>query len=193
MPELELHAWVDESMHPPSAPEQDGLYLLGCAVADPETCETMREVLRSMTPSGKERLHWHDEDDDLRLEIASMIAELDLVKMVVVGSSYNPRKDERARRQCLERLFAELSQLGVSRVTLESRGTRDARDVKWFTSMIGKGMLKTLRAGHGLPLEDPMLWLPDAIAGATGMARRRSLRGPLEALGVVEHITITLT
>lgn len=193
MPELELHAWVDESMHAPSDDGGDGLYLLGCAVADPHTCDAMRTVLRSMTPPGKERLHWHDEDDDFRMKIAAAISEMDLVKMVVIGSPYDPRKDERARRQCMERLFVELNELGVSQVTLESRGPRDAKDVKWLTTMIGKGMLRTLRARHGLPLEEPMLWVPDAIAGAAGMARKRSLGGPLEALGTVEHIAVTLT
>lgn len=43
---FELHAWVDESMRSFNVAEP--LYMLGAAIADPSSCESVRDDLRAV-------------------------------------------------------------------------------------------------------------------------------------------------
>ncbi len=192
---FELHAWVDESMH--SAPDGrpgDGMYVLAAAVADPAACEPVRERLVHLVPSGKQRLHWRDEDDALRRQMAGAVGSCDLAHVVVVGSRFDNRRQERARRRCMERLFFQLESLEVSRVTLESRtASLNKRDQEMFAALRGCGAMRGLRAEFGLPSAEPMLWVPDVVAGAVGLDRRGMGSEPLESIAAsLEIIDITV-
>ena len=92
--------------------------------------------------------------------------------IVAVGSPVHRQKQERARRCCLECVLYELDQMGVTQVWLESRApSQDRRDRRLVDSARDKGLVS-----HGLvldfagPHQEPMLWLPDAVAGAVTAA-----------------------
>ena len=66
-----------------------------------------------------------------------------------------------------------LEQLGVSQVFLEARTqTLIRRDREQVANLVGKKLITSaLRVGIARPLEEPMLWVPDAVAGAVGADR----------------------
>ncbi|MDQ0733524.1 hypothetical protein QFZ57_004383 [Arthrobacter sp. B1I2] len=166
---FELHAWVDESMRTVNVEEP--LYMLGAAVADPSFCQPVREELRSMLRQGP-KLHWRDMDDRSKKLSMNLLRPVDAAHVVVVAAPLDPRRQERARAKCMERLFAELGDLGVSSVFLESRtkslNERDMRLVDKFRG--SRAMPPTLRVEVQLPSLEPMLWIPDQILGAIGDA-----------------------
>lgn len=184
MSTFELHAWVDESMHGAGGDRAQGIYILAAVIADPAACDPVRARLRALVPKSEVRLHWNRESGKLRMEIAKALSECDLAHLVVVGANYDQSHQERARRQCMERLFSELEQHGVTRVVLESRTpSLNKRDERMFDALRGKQMMTGLRADFGLPSSEPMLWVPDAVAGVIGADLRHAQPEPRAALG----------
>jgi hypothetical protein len=176
---------MDESHQDPSPYLDAAIYLLAATVAAPEVCESVRDTLGALVAKGKDRLHWHDEvGRSRRLALAEAVADEHLTHIVVVGSPLNPRKPERARRRCLERLMVELCALGVGQIWAESRASADNQRDR---AMLG--YLRTTRVVPGslrmdfvTPLAEPMLWAPDIVAGVVGRARARGDSAPLDAL-----------
>jgi hypothetical protein len=168
----ELHAWVDESIHSPVSGVSEGMYVLAAAVAPADMCDSTRASLRSLIPRGAARLHWRHESAPLKRKIAATITGLDFTGLVVVG--VRPDGPERARRMCMERLLFELDEMRISTVWLESRTqSLNRKDQTMVAALRSKKVIsELLRAEFQLPSQEPMLWLPDAIAGAVGMARK---------------------
>jgi hypothetical protein len=79
--------------------------------------------------------------------------------MVVVGHPVEARRQERARRKCIERLMYLLHTLGVSRVALETRTPYlNRRDSRMIDAMRGAQTIPShLRLEFARPLDDPML------------------------------------
>ncbi len=166
-----LTAWIDESVivgdeHRP------GAYTLASVIADSAAVADLRDALRTLTEPKIVRLHWKAESAKRRDLIAQTIAGLDIAVIVAVGSPVHRQKQERARRCCLECVLYELDQVGVTQVWLESRApSQDRRDRRLVDSARDKGLVS-----HGLvldfagPLQEPMWWLPDAVAGAVTSA-----------------------
>lgn len=176
-------AWVDESVHFGAAGA--GFYVLAAAVGHPDSVEPTRSALRCLVPRPRRRLHWHGEDDDTRRRLVGLIATLDLIHVVVVHELGDARKQERARRQCLGRLLFELDQLEAGRILIESRGAAlDRRDRTMAAAWRSTSALSVdLRVEFARPLDEPMLWLPDAVAGVVREARRTGEDTMLERLG----------
>lgn len=167
--EFELQAWVDESVH-----NDHGLYVLAAAVADPSVCEGHRNLLRTHVRSPRHRLHWVSEERKDRARLIESLAALDLAYVVTIAGPLSRKKTERARRKCFERLLLELGHIGVTTVWVESRGPAlDQRDKTMTAAMRSAGMpLGELRIEFSKPLEEPMLWIPDAVAGAVAAAKK---------------------
>ena len=195
-----LTAWVDESIHAAmrtaNGTMTDGMYILAAVIADSGTCEPIREELRRLLPGRAKRLHWRDENPRRRRVIAGALAGLDVTHVMVVGIPVDPHRQERARRLCLERLLHELNALGVTRVWVETRTeSLNKRDIRMIDALRSAGTLPDRVAiGFADPVAEPMLWLPDAVAGAVGAHRRGTDHEPYEMLrqAMTEH-TITLT
>lgn len=83
-------------------------------------------------------------------------------------------KQEHARRQCLARLLWELEPWRVSTVWLEARTqSLNRKDLKVIDAWRSHGKLPAaMRVEFGLPSVEPMLWIPDAVAGAIAAARK---------------------
>src|SRR5690349_17402803 len=102
-----LHAWVDESMHA-ATDHSPAMYLLAATYGDPLGCEPTRDALRGLLLGKAKRLHWRDEDAARQRKIAAAVAGCDVLCTVVVATPLDEKKQERARRKCMERLFFEL-------------------------------------------------------------------------------------
>lgn len=164
---FELHAWVDESMRTVNVAQP--LYMLGAAIADPASCESVRDDLRALRKKGP-KLHWREMDSSSKKLSMELLGRIDAAHIVVVAAPMDPRRQERARAKCMERLLAELGDLGVSAVFLESRTkSLNTRDLRLIDKLRGsRAMPRSLRVDIKLPSAEPMLWIPDQILGAVG-------------------------
>jgi RNase H-fold protein (predicted Holliday junction resolvase) len=153
----------------------------------------IRQILRSLLYQRQARLHWRDEEALRRTKIAEAIGGLDLAATVVIGMPLAKSKQERARRKCLEALLPHLEAMGVTRVVMEER-TRSLveADRKMLTAVRGKRLITTaLRVETARPKDEPMLWLPDSVAGALGAARDRGKPEWLELTGRIDRIEVS--
>jgi hypothetical protein len=174
-------------------PDDQGAYLLVAVVVEAARIDEVRQILRSLLYQRQERLHWRDEEAPRRSKIAETIGGLDLAATVVIGTPLAKSKRERARRKCLETLLPSLEAMGVTRVVMEERTpTLVAADRKMLTAVRGKRLItKALRVETARPKEEPMLWLPDSVAGAFGAARDRGQSEWLALIGRVEQIEVS--
>jgi hypothetical protein len=176
-----LHAWVDESIQ---RTDGSGCYLLAAAVIRPSGADGVRDELRRLLPGRSRRLHWRDEGMRRRRILAGAVASIEAVHTVVIGTPVDHRRQERARRLCLERLVFELRSRGVTHVWMESRTpTLNARDrmmvdVLRIRRVIGDDLV----VDTALPEQEPLLWLPDIVAGAVGLDRRGGDPAPYRML-----------
>ena len=166
-----LSAWVDESVIVGPA-GGSGTYTMAAAVTDHGRCDELRHVLTDLAIKPGVRLHWVSESVKRRDLIAEAIGRMDIAAILTVGTSMERSRQERARRCCLERLLYELDQFGVSEAWLESRAAaQDRRDLRLVDSARRKRLIShELQVGFARPTGEPMLWLPDAVAGAMSAA-----------------------
>lgn len=157
-------AYVDESMRAGA-----GVYLLAAACLDnTELVEARAAVAQLGRPT--RRFHWRNEEPDDRAKAVGVVASLPALHLVVVAARLDPRRQERARRHCLRRLLFELDAAGVTHAWLESRGRRhDLRDLQAVNVLrIQRAVGTALVVDHARPLDEPLLWVPDIVAGAIG-------------------------
>jgi len=185
----QLHAFVDESMR--LTADNQGTYLLAAVVCDPAGCDPVREMLRSLRYRRQPRLHWHAEEDPRKAKIAESIGALALPATVVIGMPLARTKQERARAKCMEALLPELEAQSVVRVWLESRTpSLVLRDMRLVDALRSQRLITPgIRVDTALPSQEPMLWLPDAVAGAVaadrdGQPEYLALIGPVQQIEV---------
>lgn len=163
-----LTAYIDESLREAVS----GLYVLASVTVPGERAEGVRGVLRAGLRNRRPRFHWTDEQSADREAMTKVVSDLALPGLVVVASPMDPRRSERARRVCLTRLLWELGQRGVHEVVLESRQGLDGDDRVHIVRVQRAGYLAAgLRYTFGRPLQEPLLWLPDLVAGAVAYDR----------------------
>jgi uncharacterized membrane protein len=168
----ERAAWVDESIHVSATVPT---YVLAAVIADPSGCDPIREGLRTLVRRPRQRIHWRNEEPADRLQAVSLIADAGLDHIVVVASPLNPRKQERARRKCMEQLaFHFTTEPGLAIAYLESRtASLNRADEAMFAALRGSQVIdSSLRFEFALPSLDPMLWAADVVAGAVAASYR---------------------
>ncbi|WP_375001745.1 hypothetical protein [Aeromicrobium sp. CTD01-1L150] len=160
------HAWIDESAD--VGGYSPGFYVLAATISDIPRSQAIRSTLRSLVFPGQHRIHWRDETPRRRHHLAGAIADLDLTHVVAIAPA-DASKQERARRKCLQRLLYEVHQYGVTRVWLESRqDALDHRDREMVAALHStRAVPRSLTVDFARPLDEPMLWLPDVVAGMT--------------------------
>lgn len=164
-------AYVDES-------ESDrrldpDTYILAAALVQEDHHDEIRDDLRRRLRPGQRKLHWHDESDQSRKAITEAVAALPALHVIVVRDSRPGESPERRRRKCFERLAYELHQRGVRLITAEARERKqNAREVRYFNTLrAGKVIDRSMRLWHITGPAEPLLWIPDAVAGAVTAAR----------------------
>lgn len=168
-------------------------YLLGVVVAEDSRCDELRERMRELHTRGP-KLHWRDLEGAEQARVIASIAAFDAYHVVVVGAPVNPRKQERARALCIQRMLWELERQGVTRLTLESRGrSLDGADMRTVERMRGAQSLgRSLRVFHALPSGEPMLWVADQTLGAYGesIANRSQFFEPTRSATTIVDIRL---
>lgn len=185
-----LHAWIDESVD--VHPLFNGSYILVATVSHPDDTQHLREHLLALTRPSWKRLHWREEDERDRARIVRALRQVSLTHVIVVAPA-EAKRQERARRKCLQRLLFELDHLGITRASIESRqAAQDRRDQEMVEAMRGAHALSNgLRVVFAKPLDDPLLWIPDAVAGMTLAALRDGNHSWLDQLdGSYDLITL---
>lgn len=149
-----------------------GLYVLASVAVPDDRADDVRQTLRSGLRHKRARFHWHDEQEGDRQAMAKLAADLQLSSLVAVSTPIDPKRPERARRACLTRLLWELEQWAVLDVVFESRQNRDRADRAHIVrAQKARHVSAWLTYGFALPLQEPLLWLPDLVAGAVAHAR----------------------
>lgn len=159
-------AFVDESQS--NSVLDPCTYMLAAAVCDSLALSAAREAVAALRLKGQHKVHWRDEGDKRRQEIAETIAAVPLRHLVVVRDGQTGERLERRRRHCLERLLHELDQMGVGTVTFESRGPKDdKRDRDMLDALRAKKVVAAgLRMEHMAGPHEALLWAADAVCGA---------------------------
>ncbi|MFC5814630.1 hypothetical protein [Nonomuraea harbinensis] len=160
-------AYVDESMR-----LSHGLYLMAAVLVPPAQADFHRAALRGLLLRRQRRLHWRDENAKRRTLIIETVAGLRPSALVVVGTGLEARRQERARRKCMEHLLWELGRRPVTEIFFESRGPwLDAADRKLIDILRTRHAISPrLRALWVPAVEEPLTWLPDVVAGAASLA-----------------------
>jgi len=171
------------------------LYVIAAAVIAAENHDLARDLMRPLlrpplAPSSAIKLHYRDLSPTGRRKAAETVSGIEATHLVVVGVPVNPRKQERARRKCLERLLIELDAWDVEQLLLETRiQTQNRLDIKLVSAVHAKRYIsRRLWVDHRLPSTEPLLWIPDIVAGAVGDARE----GAPEILDIFEHRVIEI-
>lgn len=168
MPPTRLVAYVDESMR--RVDPTTMCYFMAGAVLAEDRCDAVRDVLQPLARRATKRIHWRDEELRAKELIVKTVLTAKVESVVVVGAMIDHTNQERARQQVLKHLLYELDQRQVSHALLESRhAERDRHDTKSIGQFRNAHYLsRRLSVSHGQPLQEPLLWLPDIVAGAAG-------------------------
>lgn len=162
-------AYVDESQI--GGTGHNGPYVMVATIVLDGDEDDHRRHLSRAKPNGMRKLHWYSCKPDVRQSVISTVQELPLMHWAVVMKPADGESPERTRRKCIERLFWELAGLGmVGQVCMESRGPADdRRDMQMVGSLKTQRTIPgSMRVDHIRGVDDPLLWLPDAVCGAVG-------------------------
>jgi hypothetical protein len=169
------HVFVDESKR--------DLYLVAAAVIAPTNLNGARTALRALQLPGTRKVHFQAESDAFRRKFLGQVNELQVTARIYTAGG---RTDLDSRRRILIQLVGDLVTMGASRLVIErddSLVIHDQRAIKAERSRLLAA--NTLRFDHLGGTEDPLLWLPDAIAWA--WCRNRTWRS--QVAGIVTDIT----
>jgi hypothetical protein len=177
---------VDEAIYRPG----DGVYVLAAVLVPDEAKNALRRELRRVPPGGRRRLHWHHEANRERFATLRLAAAHAAGLLAYRWSPAPSRTHETIRGQLLTTLAAEIAKRRALELVIEGRQERnDHADRTVLAQAQRDGDVPwTLSYGHRTPLEEPLLWLPDALAGAALSGARGDTRY-VEALGSAVAIT----
>jgi len=161
-------AFADESLR-----VRDGLYVLAAVIVADSNADDIRHTLRDLRQGRQARLHWREEGSKRRRILVTAIRELPYTGVVVVADGMAPGRQERARRQCIERLLTELTGQGITSVVFERRHPElDARDRVMVAALQRRRSIPAgLHASWQPAAAEPLLWLADIAAGAAALAQ----------------------
>jgi hypothetical protein len=159
-------AFIDESARH-RAREDTCVYTLAAVIVDDAAVDAVRDAMNNLRYRGNATVHWRKERAERRKLIAAAVAELPVEAVVTVCMHASDMKAERARRLCMKRLLAHLSELGADDVTFESRhAQQDQADRDMLTGLRRERTVRAdMRVSWMLPSE-PILWAADVFASA---------------------------
>ncbi len=159
-----MHVFVDES--------ERQVYLL-CAVLVRKDVARLRTAVRALCQPGQRRLHFAKEGPSRRRAVLSRLVELGVQARVYTS----PNSVTDSREACLEALIGDIGPAGAERLVIESRQTMDHLDDTVIKAALRRSGSGRLSYRHATAYEEPLLWLPDAIAWSVGRGgdwRRRA-------------------
>lgn len=152
------HAFVDES-------RRGSRYIVCAAIVQPRELAGVRRALRSELLTGQNRLHFNTEKPSRRRKLLSIMATLPVTTMVFESK----RKEPVARRWAIARLL-HLNETGGQRLVIEARSSAmNVEERQRITVALARGKgPASLTYEHMHAREEPILWVPDAVAWAYG-------------------------
>lgn len=160
-----LTAWGDESIRLSTSTP---MYLVAATVVNGDETQAV-ERLSALKPSNAHKLHWRDMGLKTQQKSLRIISAMDLSTTLVAATPLNGRKQERARRKCLETLLVELESSGVTKLVLESRGTyADKKDIDFLFYLRRSGVVSGIDVAHAEGRAASFLCISDQILGAYG-------------------------
>ena len=162
--------------------------MLGAVILPAANKTKVRRALRRIPPRGRRRLHWHHEDDRERIATLQLIMDQGTGLLAYRWSPAPTRTHETIRGHLLTELAADLAARDVIDLVIESRQEHnDARDRNVLAQAQSKNRAPSnMNYDHQNPSDEPLLWLPDALAGAVLSQTRRD--GPYATF--VEAVTL---
>ncbi|MBQ9001466.1 MAG: hypothetical protein IJ087_06400 [Eggerthellaceae bacterium] len=158
-------AYGDESIRMAGTPP---FYMMGVALI-PDSTQIGPELFGRILPKGSKKLHWRDMNEGLQRKSLRLLSGMERADLVVIASPLAGRKQERARRKCLEALLPSLEGRGVDRLVLESRKpTADKLDIDFVKYAKGSKIIKSIEVVHESGEDEPRLWIADQVLGAMG-------------------------
>jgi len=159
-------AFADESFHEDTT---GGFYVLAAAVLPVDRHDELREAMLEVRGGRRSsKLHWYPMDHQEKLDVAKRVADFDELQVVTVGSPVRPKRQERGRAMCLQRLVTELHSAGVDTLIAEARqadlNKRDIDSVRHARRMLPTGTRFHIK--HRVGIDEPLLWIADVVAGA---------------------------
>lgn len=145
-------------------------YLVTSAVVVGTDLDTARRVLGKLHPP-QGRFHWRQERERGRLAMLDVMAGLGVAAFVTWDYPIGQKRQEEARRRCLTTLLDDLRREGVDELVIERRHQAlDNADRQTILDARHSGLAPAdLLYRFAAPHDEPLLWMPDAIAGAVGM------------------------
>ena len=158
-------AYGDESVRMVGDPP---FYMLGATVINGEYDRALN-ALAELKPPTASKLHWRDMGHKAQRKSLEIISALDLSCTVAIARPLNSKKQERARRKCLEKLIVSLEEAGGRSLILETRDNDlDQRDIDFVKGAKASMRIGSLSVAHANAKSCPQLWIPDQLIGAMG-------------------------
>ena len=184
---MTFHAYIDES-----EPSGRVTYRLSCALVDKSVAADARAVLVGARRAGERKVHWHDRTRAAQLPLVRLVADLPVLHLLVVRDDHVAEPGERRRRKCLGHLLWLLDDsYGVHHAVLEARQSKqNANDLQLLQAMrAARRVGAALRMHHVPGPQEPLLWIPDIVAGAfnAGRAGDAEVYAPIAELIDVRH------
>ena len=175
------HAFIDESV-------RGANYCLCATLITEHGLAKARSHMRSLLVPGQRRLHFVSESPQHRRTLLRDIAKIPCQSTVHVGVG-GAQLD--ARATALKSLVVELVDGNVDRIVLDSRQGQDHRDRSVIAKTLGNYGELRIQYLHLSSVDEPLLWIPDAVAWAWGRGRVwRSLLSDLDLIHDAECATV---
>lgn len=167
---LPQRAFIDESFR--WTHDDKGVYLLSAVTITSDVEGDVRHRLRACPPGRAKRLHWRDDSRKIRTKGLTVLADhnLNLTGLTVLTVEVNKGRQEKARQHALWSLVHTMHERDVHELVFEGRQRKqDEKDAKTLADIYRLPRLRSCcRFSVGRPLDEPLLWLPDYLAGAMG-------------------------
>ncbi len=177
--------YLDESIRPPTNKSNKAalhLYVLAGVIVPVGSLNPTRTAIGAAW-TRQRPFHFRLESDTDRLKLLDVIVNVGIGSVVVGGTYLKPSSQERVRARLLVRLATELVKLGITELIAEKRpytrpnvapgvaarsGDQRDEDALAKSQRLG-GLPGNLTMTFKWPQNEPLLWLPDAVAGSVAL------------------------
>lgn len=145
-------------------------YLLGATVFESNPDATISALL-SLKGKQAKKLHWREMGRKAQADALRILGSSSARTTIVIAEGISTKRQERARKKCLESLLISLENKGILELVMESRHPKqDSGDVACAGYLRSTGAIQSIRITHEPGKQNPRLWISDLVLGAYGDA-----------------------
>ena len=138
-------------------------YVISSAVII-EDREGARTRLEKIVEGRVKPFHWSTEGTEKRAAMLECCGALPLSIFTVIHGPVGAKRQNVARATSLKAILRLMNENGVEEILIESRGPQDVDDRRTIIAAQHEGIVGNLSYAFETKAE-PLLWLPDAVAG----------------------------